>query len=205
MQRGLAVVVLSILLGALLARPPLARADAPDAGPDELPALLLAGRYDDALLYARRAAAARPNDGDAHLDLASVLELTERYGEGLAEAKRAVDLLPQSADAWFQLAALQHKLGDEPGCHASLDKALAIDPQHEDARTLQDELEIAAQRRNADGGEPAKAERDAARDPAKERPATSSDPLGYLLGGAAAVVIAATFLAFTHRRRRRRA
>ncbi len=116
-----------------------ARAEAA-AAPDVLPLLLLerclslAGHDDEALLLARRAAAARPDSAPARSALAeAILESSHDVGTAVEQMRRAVDLDPQRIAAHVDLTLALLRAGRPSEAEAAARRGLA---QREDAAPL---------------------------------------------------------------------
>jgi hypothetical protein len=90
--------------------------------------LLAAGRIDDGVRVAARAAALAPWEADAHL-LAGAAQL--RAGApvpALYETERGLALAPVRPAAYAQRARLRERSGDHPGAYADLTRAAALYP-----------------------------------------------------------------------------
>lgn len=93
-----------------------------------------------ALRLIRRAIAIKSNVGAYHDTHGWVLYKLGRYEEALRELRIAVQTAPDTADLRYHLAAVYAKLGQKNDALVELEKALALQPGHEDALKLRKEL-----------------------------------------------------------------
>lgn len=80
--------------------------------------------------------------GDLQRDFAS-------HEQALGYYRKAADLEPRQAEHWIRMARAQGALGYQPAARESVERALALDPQHVDAVALAVMLDIAEGRRDA--------------------------------------------------------
>lgn len=93
-----------------------------------------------ALRLIRRAIAIKSNIGAYHDTHGWVLYKLGRYEEALRELRIAVETAPDTADLRYHLAAVYAKLGQHDNALVELEKALALQPGHENALKLRKEL-----------------------------------------------------------------
>jgi len=94
-----------------------------------------------ALKLANRALAIRSNLGTYYDTRGWVYYKMGRYEEALKDLRLAVDTAPTTAELRYHLAAVYAKLGRKQDALVELEKALALDPQHEPSRQLMQELQ----------------------------------------------------------------
>ncbi|MCX7924415.1 MAG: tetratricopeptide repeat protein, partial [Fimbriimonadales bacterium] len=93
-----------------------------------------------ALRLIRRSIAIKSNVGAYHDTHGWVLYKLGRYEEALRELRIAVQTAPDTADLRYHLAAVYAKLGQKDDALVELEKALALQPGHEQALKLRKEL-----------------------------------------------------------------
>lgn len=93
-----------------------------------------------ALRMIRQAIAIKSNVGAYHDTHGWVLYRLGRYEEALRELRIAVQTAPDTADLRYHLAAVYAKLGQKDDALVELEKALALQPGHEEALKLRKEL-----------------------------------------------------------------
>jgi tetratricopeptide (TPR) repeat protein len=108
------------------------------------------GDYVAVLKAAPPAVQAHPENGALRHVWGAALAVTSQYVRAAEELERAVALTPGDADAWWRLGMCQGILGNEAGARASQERALALDPRHEDATLELAELAIRERIRRGD-------------------------------------------------------
>ncbi len=98
------------------------------------------GRADEARADLARALAAKPGDADA-LALSAIIDVVQNDKAGaLAQATRAVDSAPASAQAWLALSFAQQADFQLQEAYASVQRAIAIEPDNAALRARGAEL-----------------------------------------------------------------
>jgi len=142
-RRG--AVLLAGVAGAVLAWWPLALEGDPRATSDSNLAseLVRLGRDAEAEPWARQARERDPSSAEAAFNLGLVLRKLGRGREALEHFRAAMELEPAYAsDCLAERGAILGALGDLEGARAELERALALDPEHEAARIYLRELEV---------------------------------------------------------------
>ncbi|MCS6922775.1 MAG: tetratricopeptide repeat protein [Fimbriimonadales bacterium] len=93
-----------------------------------------------ALRLIRRALAIKSNVGAYYDTYGWVLYRLGRYEEALRALRTAVQTAPDTADLRYHLAAVYAKLGKKDDALVELEKALALQPGHEQAQRLRQAL-----------------------------------------------------------------
>ncbi|BAU48050.1 sulfotransferase [Sulfurifustis variabilis] len=110
----------------------------PDAQLATARVLIQLERYDEAEGFCRRALAAAPNTPEPYVMLGNVLRVRDNGRDDLLAAKElfgtAVSLAPSSATAHFHYGQCLRQLGELDNAQVSLERALDLDPTHDDAR-----------------------------------------------------------------------
>ena len=91
--------------------------------------LVHAQQYEQAIVEAKRAIAADPNDADGYIALARALSFTGRPGEALEAVERAMRLNPHYPSGYeYQRGLAQFGLNRFKESAASLERAVALNP-----------------------------------------------------------------------------
>jgi tetratricopeptide (TPR) repeat protein len=93
-----------------------------------------AGRLEEALEIARAGVDRHPAYASGRVALARVLLSLENLQEAVAEIERALDAVPDNALAYRLLGEARRRLGDREGAFEAYARALALNPEDEEAR-----------------------------------------------------------------------
>jgi tetratricopeptide (TPR) repeat protein len=108
-------------------------------------ALLVEGRYDEALPHLENAARINPNDPTCRLDIAGILAQRGQLKEAIAEYRDALPLVRdlKVLPLIYENVALAYKqIHDYANARASYEQALRLDPQRASSRTAITELDV---------------------------------------------------------------
>jgi len=94
-----------------------------------------------AVVHLDKAVQLAPEDARLGLRLAALLYRAKRYAATEEEATRVLELAPRSAEAFVLRARARRDRRRRDEARADVDAALAIDPSHEEALALRDELQ----------------------------------------------------------------
>jgi len=89
---------------------------------------------------ARRALSRNPDDAEAHHNLALAYKLIGAEELALREFRIVATLQPDFADAHYEAAAILARTGRNEEAKAMLERALAADPEHAQAKRLRERL-----------------------------------------------------------------
>lgn len=109
-------------------------------------ALYLAKRPAEALPHLQYVLALEPQNTAALLNIAAVYDAVGRLDESVAALEKLVGARPNWADANYNLAIAYVKQGRYDDATASLRRELTINPKHEAARTLLNEVHLKPRR-----------------------------------------------------------
>lgn len=103
-------------------------------------ALLGEGRFEEALARAEQAVALAPHDAEAHIQRGIALSSLGRAEDAERAFQDAQTYSPYSAKARYNHAVHRFQQDDLQGALNLADEAVKLDPRHESARTLRDQL-----------------------------------------------------------------
>jgi tetratricopeptide (TPR) repeat protein len=135
---------LAFLVGLLLSWWPLAASgDARATSASNLASeCLRRGEFETAEHWARAARRRDPRSADAAYNLGSAMRALGRPEEAVEPFQTAMELEPAyAADCLAELGAIRALAGDRDGARALLERALALDPRHPNARRFLAKLE----------------------------------------------------------------
>ena len=110
-------------------------------------ALYLAGRPADALGHLRYVLALDPQNTAGLLNLSAVYDALGEYEESIATLEKLVADRPNWADAHYNLAVAYYKRAHDDKAAEALKAELRLNPKHEAARTLLNEIHLKIRRK----------------------------------------------------------
>ena len=126
-------------------------------------ALMDRHRYEEAVVYAQKAALLNPTYGPMRATLGEVYVKTRRYREALAELQEALRLKPDLRDAQYALACAYSRLNRLDDAYRTLQELLAVEPSYtrwaatdEELADLRDSPDFSTRMRVLSGGTGAK-------------------------------------------------